>query len=231
MIDLEKLTVWYQPIIDTKNNTLCGVEALVRDKEQKRSAYSIIKEAEKYGETLLLDGFVLDTVAADIRDIGIPKVYANIHPESMKQRDLASLVGKIYATMHDRVVIEINEYTDVYNEVVAHNILSIAQLGHKLALDDFGDGTCGIQAVIDFNFDIIKYSAKLGGDMTDKNKIILYHTQQMANELNIDTIIEHIENENGITEANSLGIYNIQGFALGKPMNKADLAIRFNLKS
>jgi len=91
--------------------------------------------------------------------------------------------------------------------------------GVRIAIDDFGSGYSNFERLLDYEPDIIKIDGSLIKNIaTDDYSISIVKTiVGFANEHNIKTIAEFVENETIFNILYALGVNYSQGYYFGKP--------------
>lgn len=155
------LTVAFQPIWDLRARRVLGHEALLRLPED----LPIAGPGEAFDLAHRL-GFAeeLDTLArrAIFRAVGEHDwhgaLFVNVHPESLRQLDVESLVAQARAAglAPADVVVEVTEHADLDNAENVRMLKALRERGFRLALDDFGQGNAGLRALTHVQFDVVK---------------------------------------------------------------------------
>jgi EAL domain-containing protein (putative c-di-GMP-specific phosphodiesterase class I) len=96
----------------------------------------------------------------------------------------------------------------------------LKKLGVKIALDDFGTGYSNFSHLSSCPFDILKVDQSfVRGKVGDqRNATILNAIFQLANSLNLKTVVEGIENEQELNFISAYPCDEVQGYYFGKPM-------------
>ncbi|HET9681157.1 MAG TPA: EAL domain-containing protein, partial [Candidatus Limnocylindrales bacterium] len=102
--------------------------------------------------------------------------------------------------------------------------------GVRVAADDVGAGNAGLRLLSQFQFDVVKIDLSLvqggtrAGGVADQTLSVLGSLVQMADRLGAVTIAEGVETAEQLRTIRDLGITAGQGYLLGRPGPKHDLA-------
>ena len=103
-------------------------------------------------------------------------------------------------------------------------------LGVTMALDDFGSGYSTLGFIGRTSFNSIKIDKRFISDAEDGSQssiAIIRAVIAMADSLGIATIAEGIENDRQYVIAEKLGVAQVQGYYLDRPMEGEDVQSRF----
>lgn len=227
----QEFLVFYQPKVDSRNNTLVGAEGLVRWKHdgQMVSPGIFIPPLEQNGEIVLLDYYVLKRACEDIKrwiDEGLEPVpiSVNFSRKDMMDTDLAENIDRIIINSGiDKKYIEV-EVTETVDEQ-EHGELSIFisdlhNRGIRTAIDDFGAGYSSLATLREFEVHTLKIDRSFINtpEFSWKDEVILKDIIHMALGLGMDVVTEGVERQDQIDFINSVGCYVIQGFFYDRPL-------------
>lgn len=227
----QEFTVYYQPKVDSRDNSLVGAEALVRWNSQGEvvppSAFVPVLERE--GAIRDLDLYVLEHVCMDIRrwhDSGLNPVTVSVN---ISRRDLddhtlpyqiCDIVDK-YGIDHKYIQIEITETTDEAEHGIMIEFLDrLTKMGISTAIDDFGSGYSSLSTLRNFKINTLKIDRSfIDNDTFSRNdEIILSDIIHMATMLGVEVITEGVERKDQLDFVNKVGCFLIQGFYYDKPL-------------
>lgn len=230
-----RLFVHYQPQYDAENETLFGVEALVRwirqDGEQIPPD-TFIPLAESYNFIAELDLWVLDHVCQQLaywesKGIELPVTAVNFSASSFNDVYLSE---KILKTLKDNevhprnITIEITESKEIncYSQA-EKTIFELYNAGLKISLDDFGIGFSNFNRLAQIPVSQLKLDRSFVLNLpkfiyTEISKSIL----SIAHNLSLAVIAEGIENEQQLQMLQSLGYTIFQGYFFSKPLAASD---------
>lgn len=115
---------------------------------------------------------------------------------------------------------EITETAAVANIVQAEMLIRrLRDLGHTIALDDFGRGLSSVDYLKSLPVSQLKIDGAVVRDVVGnpRSQAMLAATVQLARGLNLQTTAKCVENETILAAVGQLGIDFGQGFAIGRP--------------
>jgi diguanylate cyclase (GGDEF)-like protein len=115
---------------------------------------------------------------------------------------------------------EITETAAVANIVQAEMLIRrLRDLGHTIALDDFGRGLSSVDYLKSLPVSQLKIDGAVVRDLVGnpRSQAMLAATVQLARDLNLQTTAKCVENETILAAVGQLGIDFGQGFAIGRP--------------
>ena len=233
---------FYQPVVWSDTEELCGCEALARwiDPVYGRlSPAEFIPVLEEYRLIHKLDKSIFESVCRDLRaslDAGKPVVPVSLN-FSRLDFELMDAVGELnalvekYGISKDLIHVEVTESALTDNFTVLNNAMNkIKELGFALWLDDFGSGYSSLNVLKDYQFDVIKLDMRFLSNLEDneKSRTLIDCIIQMANRINMLTLTEGVETEFQAEFLNKVGCDRLQGYLFGKPIPKDTLYERID---
>jgi len=234
-IEMEELTLAYQPLVDASSCEMTGVEALVRWNRPGHGPISpevFIPVAETSGLIEALGLFVLRKACEAAQQWPDLRVAVNVSPGQFRNPAFADYVRGVLnrtATEAWRVTLEITEGYIIQNpERTRQSIERLKALGVKVALDDFGSGFSSIGYLRQFGFDRIKIDRSLTMNVLEDSRAreMLRATVALARSLDIPVTAEGIELEEQGRALQGFGCDELQGYFYGKPMPEAEISKR-----
>ena len=221
----------FQPQIHLGRGTVIGAEALVRWRDAATGTVIppglFIPILEEGDQIVDLDGFVIDAAcraAAAWNALGRRiRVSVNLSPRTFQSPGLAAQVAAAlvrHGLMVRQLEIEITEGVLLIDDAqVAANLADLAELGVRLALDDFGAGYSNIAYLMRLKPDVLKIdrSFVLEGDERLRASIV-QGILQLAETLGAETLIEGIETPEQLRFVRDTGCQTVQGFLFARPM-------------
>ncbi len=234
---------YYQPKVDTVNNTLVGAEALVRWIKGNKviPPSEFIPVLEEDGGICELDLYIFTAVCRDIRgwmDNGMDpvRISANFSRRDLSEPGFAKRLKDImesYDIPKEYIEIEITETaTEEDNGLLSRFLKDMHNAGIAMALDDFGTGYSSLNLLRDFSADVLKLDKSFidGHTNTRRDNIVLDHIAQMANELDMSVITEGVEQWEQVEFLKKLNVNLVQGYLFDKPMPEEDFEKRLKEK-
>ena len=236
------IRVYYQPVINSTNNTMCGIEALARWDDPQYGFLSpndFIETLEEYHQIHKLDMHILEQVCQDIyhtKEQGHRTIPVSLN-FSRLDFDSVNLVEEIESRMEEYKIeknlihIEITESAISENdERLSAAMQKLRSSGYALWLDDFGAGYSGLNVLKEYDFDVMKIDMKFLSNFSGnvKARQILKNVVNLATELGMDTLTEGVETEEARAFLQEIGCKRLQGYLFGKPMPREELQQKIN---
>lgn len=231
-IDREELHLEYQPIVESSDGRILGVEALLRWTHPSRGPISpkvFIPFAERSGLIIDLGRWVLEQACADRRhwqhhspaDL---TMWVNVSAHQFMSPGLAHTIA---ATLSDTstdpslLMLEVTEGVFVRDEKRALVVLDeLKRIGVTLALDDFGTGYSSLGYLNVMPIDAIKIDQSFVAKLTDQpsSRGIVSAIIGLAHGLGMTVVAEGVETSEQHEELTRLGADLCQGFYFARPM-------------
>ena len=223
----------YQPKVATKNESIASMEALIRWDHPENGLMTpnvFIAVAERSGFISDIGTWCLNAVckqtkswvdmgASDLRvSVNISAFefghdnFVEIVKQSLKDNELDAL----------HLEIELTE-TTVMNDLdkSAKTIDELRFMGVTVTLDDFGTGYSSFNYLGHLNLDWIKIdrSFLLDALKHNRSKTLYGGMVSMAHEIGLKVVAEGIENQQEYSYVRKLGVDEMQGYMLSKPLD------------
>lgn len=230
------LVLYAQPILELATGKVNGAEVLVRmvgDGGQLVAPGRFLYIAERLGLATQIDTWVADQAIDLLEAIHITnptfRLEVNLSGHSVGNPHLAAhLVERIKAAaIHpEQLVFEITETAAVANIETARTFAeTIAEVGCRFALDDFGAGFGSFYYLKHLPFDYVKidgeFVTKCVSNPTDR--VILSSIVGIAKGLGKQTIAEYVADAEILDLVRKLGVDYAQGYYIGRPAAIADI--------
>lgn len=224
LIDEAQFRVVLQPIINLRDGTPHGVEALTRFTASPSQTPDVwFGEADRVGQGPSLE---LATAAAALGHLD------DLHPELCMTLNISpstavsGRLGEILeATDLDRVILEVTEHSAVVDYAALASALGPwRERGARLAVDDAGGGYASFAHILNIAPDYIKLDISLvrNIDRDPSRQALARAICGFADELDVTVIAEGIETEAELSVVYALGAPLAQGFHLGRPLPLGD---------
>jgi diguanylate cyclase (GGDEF)-like protein/PAS domain S-box-containing protein len=238
-IERQEFELHYQPVVDAKTRTLCGVEALVRWRHPARGLIGpdqFVPLAESTGLIAPLGEWIMRRACADAASWPAHvKLAINISAIQFKKDNLFEV---ILSTLVEsglapgRLELEITE-TSLLENQEAHltTIRQLKNLGISMALDDFGTGYSSVNYLANFPFDKIKIDKSFTQGVLNRRdcKAVVASTLALAQGLGTVTTAEGVETEEQLEYMRAAGVDLVQGYLFGRPVPIAQLDLHATL--
>jgi diguanylate cyclase (GGDEF)-like protein len=233
-----ELIVHYQPILAVAGGELTGVEALVRWEHPQRGLLmpgQFVPFAENTGAIKAVTGAVLDLVLDQVvrwREVGVDvPVAVNVSAYDVNDPGFADRVAEMLAGRGldgSSLVIELTETALLADPDAASVVLwRLAQMGVKVAIDDFGSGYASLLYLRRFPVSVLKLDRSLVQGLTvdSTDAALVRWTIEMAHALRVTCIAEGVEDVATLEALEGLGCDQAQGYYLQVPVSAEDLAL------
>jgi len=226
----------YQPIYQSSNDAIVGVEALIRwnDESVQQSPESFIPIAEESRFIIEIGRWVIEEAISQLsiwRRNGSSDLFMAINLSAIQLFD-GGLVGFVKSLLNQHqldpnvIEFELTESAMLSDSKKQHDILNgLCNLGCRLALDDFGTGYSSVSYLQDFPISRVKLdkTLTLKSDQPKTSKL-MGALANMLHSLDLLIVAEGIETQKALEFCKKLGIENLQGFYLAKPTSPADIS-------
>ena len=227
-----ELRLEYQPIVETGNGHMTGVEALLRWAHPAQGLVTpatLVPIAERSGLINEIGGWVLAQACRDRRprkgrSVDNPTVSVNVSGHQLMFPGFAGSVARVLSetgTDPELVTLEITESVFVQDSGRAFAVLGdLKDLGLKIALDDFGTGYSSLQYLKQFPVDIVKIDQRFVSDLEHDaaSHAIVYTIVELAHVLGMTAVAEGVETAAQHQQLASIGCDFCQGFYFAHPL-------------
>ncbi len=232
-IQQHQLKLYLQPIVNSKQKTVVGCEALLRWNDPDKGYISpaiFIPLAEQTGTikdlTYRVIDYLTDYVRKHKRELEDRYISINISRILLLDDEFISYLYD-FAITHPimvRVLLleitEDNNYSGEEMEKAVHNLSLLRHLGFKMAIDDFGTGYSGLNFIHQHPFDKLKIDQVFIRSLSQNEALdaVVLSMIDLANQLGMKVIAEGVENLQQLQALEDMGVENIQGFYFAQPM-------------
>lgn len=234
-IQRQEFINYYQPIIDSREQSIVGVEVLLRwqSSDGMISPAEFIPLAEELRLIVEMTQQLLERALYDMqqwRRAGMNLYLSvNLTTQHLEQPALAESVLALldkYQLPTVALRFEITESALMRDQQSAiRTMQALSDAGIKLALDDFGTGYSSLKYLKELPLDAIKidrsFVQDIGIDHNDET--IIDAMLGMAGSLGMYCVAEGVETEQQLAFFNKRDCYLIQGFLFSKPLPAAEL--------
>lgn len=225
-------TLNFQPKISLEDETVIGMEALIRwtnDQLGFVSPAEFIPYAEETGLIIPMSECVFRLACeAHLRlreemDNVLPIAIniSSIHFHQSNFIDTVKMIFEAYNCSPQDFELELTERTVMNNERDSiRKLVQLKNMGFKLSIDDFGTGYSSLSYLVQFPLDYLKIDRSFIQYITsiaDKQAVV-DAIIQMAHRLHMKVIAEGVEQKDQVKLLEKLGCDMIQGYYYAKPM-------------
>lgn len=226
------LTAYFQPICSANDGKTASYEALARWQDPEKGLVSpaaFIPVIEKHHLTYYLDMYILCEVVAKLqqwkkRGLDLKPVSVNLTHEDFEMPNLVEKINKLVigaGLSRSLIKIEITE-RDLSNNTscLKEQIDQLHSYGFEVWMDDFGSGYSSLNALNDYNFDLVKIDMVFIRHMDDGplNRLLIPEIGKVAHKLGLTVLAEGVETEEQRDFLRDAGCDLLQGFLFSKPI-------------
>jgi len=236
-IDDEALTLYYQPLIDSRTGQARCVEALLRWEHPTRGLVSpgeFVPLAEETGQIIAMGRWVLGQACRDMVRIHAAgfrdcTVAVNVSPVQLRQAGFVDIVKQeLQASGLPPAALELEvvESAVLYDtDQVVQTLIKLTELGVHIAIDDFGTGFSSLSYLKLMPANKIKIDRSFIKDVIqDRNDAaITQGVISMAHHLSLEVVAEGVETEAHAAFLRRNQCDLLQGFVYARPMPFVDL--------
>jgi EAL domain-containing protein (putative c-di-GMP-specific phosphodiesterase class I) len=220
VIDLEQFSIVYQPIWDMRSRQAVGFECLTRfSGVPSRPPNEWFDEAAEVGLGKELELAAIRAAVGALASVpGHLHLAINASVETVMSREFADLMTDLPS---GQVVIEITEHTDVENyEDLVCALQPLRRRGIRLAIDDAGAGYSSLRHILHLRPDYIKLDMDLIRhiDIDPARRALASALIGFARDTDSIIIAEGVETASEFATLQALGVEQVQGYFLGRPM-------------
>ena len=228
---------YFQPIIQLDNRELKGFEALARWQSTKRGFVypnDFIPLAEDTDLIQAIDLQIIEKACQQLKiwqdEIGCDDLYVSCNLFSKQffstslPQDIEKVLQETGLAPHN-LRVELTERALLENaEIVLTNMQALKDMGVKILLDDFGTGYSSLGYLHRFPIDVLKIDRSFISNVHEheNHSAIIRTIVDLANNLQMATVGEGIENLADAELLQQKGCIYGQGYYFAKPMSPKD---------
>ena len=228
----------FQPKVDTKTGAVTGVEALARWTHPALGAITpdeFIPLAEASGLMGPLTNTVLRQAITATKGwqrraphVGVA---VNVSAETVLDPDFVGEVSDILAAAQmapELLTLELTEGVVVDDaELAAVRMGELRALGVKLSVDDFGTGYSSLTYLKGLPVDEVKIDKGFVRNLVDDpaDRAVVRAVVDIAHTLGMRVVAEGVEQDDQQQILSALGVDEVQGYLLARPMAAIDMAL------
>ncbi len=219
------LRVYYQPIVNNKNQKIDKYECLIRaiDNDKVIPPFLFLQAAKSRGMLPNITKIVIEE-SFKLFSTNELKFSINITDDDLKHNYLVRFLKKMsrmYNISPNRVYLEVLENitsTKSYNAIKQFETLK--KIGYQIAIDDFGTEASNFSRLMTLDADIIKIDGQFIKNLdTDANSVKIVETiVSLAKKLEAKTVAEFVHNEEIYNIVKKLGVDYSQGYYFSPPL-------------
>jgi EAL domain-containing protein (putative c-di-GMP-specific phosphodiesterase class I) len=231
---IDRLTAWYQPIVDLNTGEVRGFEALMRIVEPDGQVHSAGPLIETFEDDLDALVAVIERLLACIRQDVVPiferhgdfYISVNVPPSiigSGRLRPIAESLERV--PVGRRQVVEQTE-RQALSSLGRAAVRLAREAGIAVAVDDFGTGHSGLAQIVGLELDILKIDRSLiTPALTSRSAArLLRGIVGLAESLRMRTVAEGVESIEEAFYLRAVGIDYGQGYFWSKAVPAAQIS-------
>lgn len=224
-INENRITTYYQGIIDNKTGQIVKYETLVRmlDHEGKPvPTFTFLEVAQKAKLYPQVTKIVIEKALKTFENLEKIQFSLNLTVEDILSESITRFIYKKLQNYPNakNIIFEITESEKVNDYQIINDFIDeVKKYGVKIAIDDFGSGYANFEHIININSDFIKIDGTLIKNINeDKNAAIITEAIiAFSKKLGRETITEYVHNKEVYEIVKALGADYSQGYYFGKP--------------
>jgi len=226
----------YQPQMELRTGTIVGVEALLRWQHPTLGVVPpvrFIPLLENLGLISEVGQWVLEEACRQAQrweSVGLNlRVGINLSPRQFLEPNLFATIQQVIAetgVQPAHLELEITESLAMQDPTSAITLLGrLRAIGLKIAIDDFGIGHSSLEYLLRFPIDTIKIDRTFVTNIThaQADRVIVRAVTAIGQTMGLSVIAEGVETLRQCDFIEALGVHEIQGYLIGKPMAAAQL--------
>lgn len=227
----KEFMLYYQPIINTTDNSIYAYEALLRWDHPELGVLApnkFINIMEQTGDIHWVGQWGFEVLVKKYLELKLnnentPLLSINLSPRQLMNEKISEDFYKIlkrYKVDASNFILEIGDFMMFEKQpIVLENLVKLKKLNFKLAIDGFGIDIASFDKLEEFKIDIVKIDYKfIEEDSFAVNKYMEVFGEYI-NKTNKKIICQGIEEEKSENRAKSFKIDIMQGFFYSKPLN------------
>lgn len=236
-LEHDELLLHYQPIINTADDRIVCMEALLRWQNPRLGLVmpdEILPLAEDAGLMASLGAWVLRNACRQAQDwlrAGHDwRIAVNVSPRQLRDANFARLVADILRDTGlppQALELEFTENALLDDSPPVTRALQELKLqGVRLSLDDFGTGYSAVGRLTRCHFDVLKIDRSFiaAASQRREDAELVKAIVVMAHSLNLEVVGEGVEQAAQLDFLHSIGCDYAQGFHISKPQAAANVA-------
>ncbi|QNU68501.1 EAL domain-containing protein [Ruminiclostridium herbifermentans] len=237
-MEKREFELYYQPQLDLNNNSITGLEALIRWKSPELgnvSPMDFIKVAEDTHLIIPLGEWVLIQACEFLSQLHKSgnqnmTMSVNISPIQILQEDFTDKVIKIlkyYNIAPMCLELELTETILIESfENVYKKLQMLSDIGIRIALDDFGKGYSSLNYLRQLPIHTLKIDKCFIDNVSfeTENKTITRHIISMGKSMGLSVIAEGVEVQGQLDYLKKYNCDKMQGYLFSRPLPKSEIA-------
>ncbi|MDZ5712920.1 sensor domain-containing protein [Jeotgalibacillus haloalkalitolerans] len=235
-IELNELSLHYQPQVDLQNGEISSIEALLRWNNRKFGAVppsEFITMAEENGLIHPIGAWVIDQACQQLQTWSLQginniRIAVNISPKQFAQTDFDQVIMNALKKYHvdaSLLEIEITESAMSNMNTTLIMLKKLKKIGVKISVDDFGTGYSSLNYLRLFPIDILKIDQSFVREIQSEHKdaAITKTIIHLAHSLGLEVVAEGVEEMAQVLFLRKEHCQKGQGYFFSKPLPSAEM--------
>ncbi|MEH6625415.1 MAG: EAL domain-containing protein [Motiliproteus sp.] len=240
-MDKNELEIYYQPVIDIHQNSICGFEALLRWHHPTLGSIPpdrFIPIAENSGQIGKIGRWVMEKSCLQTRDWSLQfspekhfSLAVNLSGIQLIDPNIDVEIAGILkysrfnpADLH----IEVTETMLIsHKDAAKHAIEALHEMGVSISIDDFGTGYCSLTYLQEYHFDTLKIDKSFVQDMeaSGKGRQLVRTLMLLARDLRLSIVAEGVETKKQLDRLTAMNCPYVQGYYFSQPLPASAIEI------
>jgi diguanylate cyclase (GGDEF)-like protein len=224
-----EFTLYYQPVVDIRENKVAGFEALMRWIHPEQGVLTparFMPAFEDQDLSLKLGDVAFEAALRQMREwidqgVEFGRVAVNISSAQFRSGRLAQEIQERLIRWNvpcDRLTIEVTEnvYMGWGSDLVSDTVRQLHEAGVMIALDDFGTGYASLANLRQFPIDRLKIDKSFVQNTEDE--AIVKAVITLGTSMGMKVVAEGVEDAEQLAALETYGCDQVQGYHFGRPM-------------
>ena len=225
ILDKNKISYHFQPIVDARTGKIYSYEALMRaDVSPYLPPPVILRYAEFFDRLYDVEKLTFYNVInvmeshKNILSDG-KKVFINSIPGYMLTDEDIKQLEDYVTTMPGSIVVELTEQSEISDDELEHMKLTYEKIGIETAVDDYGTGYSNVSNLLRYTPDYVKIDRALLSGIQDspQKQHFVKDIIEFSHENGILALAEGVETSEELKTVIMLGVDLVQGYYLAMP--------------
>ena len=236
-IERDEFELFFQPIYNTKEGKVTGLEALLRTHTPSLSKFNIsqiIQTAESTGQIIEIDKWVIKNACIAIKKMNQTvqqslRISINISAVHIMQLDFVDNIKSIVeesGVYPEWIGLEITETSLMESfESNKKKLEEIKELGISIFLDDFGTGYSSLSYLNILPIDRVKIDKSFIDVMlqSEKDRKIVNAIIKLVHNIGLNVVAEGVEHKDQFESLHNEQCESIQGYYISKPVRYEEI--------
>lgn len=236
-MERDEFELFFQPIYNTKEGKVTGLEALLRTHTSTLSKFNIlqiIQTAELTGQIIEIDKWVIKNACIAIKKMNQTvqqplRISINVSAVHIMQLDFVDNIKSILeesGVCPEWIGLEITETSLMESfESNKKKLEEIKELGISIYLDDFGTGYSSLSYLNSLPIDRVKIDKSFIDAMlqSEKDRKIVNAIIKLVHNIGLNVVAEGVEHKEQFQSLHNEQCESIQGYYISKPVRYEEI--------